>query len=278
MQRNRANGPPTTSSRDREGIDVADMHLAAFAENIDSAGVFAFVAALADARLFTQGDDLRVPGQNKIFAVAGGADAVVQPRFRFTSPTLDELTRYEISAINSQNAAGVEPDSPAKLDDLRMGMLELSPDEILQVELNNNSAAVQDQWALVWFTDAKPEPVTGGRPFTVRATGTTTLVDIAWTSVTITLDENLPPGEYDVIGLRPESLGCVAARVIFRTGAFMRPGALGCDTVLDILPSMFRHGELGVWGSFPFTQLPAIEFLSVIADTAETVHLDLIRR
>lgn len=257
---------------------MADMHVAGFAENIDSAGAFAFLAALTDARLFTQGDDLRVPTQNRVFAVAAGGDAVVQPRFRLTSPTLDELTRYEIVAVNSQNGAGVEPDSPAKLDDLRMGMLELASDEILQAELLNNPGAAQDQWCLVWFTDSRPEPVTNGRPFTVRATGTTTLVDITWTSVTLTLDENLPPGNYDVIGLRPESAGCVAGRVVFRTGAFMRPGALGCDSVLDILPSMFRHGELGVWGSFPFTQLPAVEFLSVIADTAENVHLDLIRR
>ncbi len=257
---------------------MADMHLAGFAENLDAAGAFVNLAALTDARLFTQGDDLRVPSNNLVFAAAGGADGVVAPRIRLTSPTLDELTRYEIAPLNVQNAAGVEPDSPPKIDDMRDNPLTLSPDEILQCELNNNSAAAQDQWALVWFTDMRPEPVRAGRAFTVRATGTTTLVDITWTSVTVTLDDNLPPGEYDVIGLRPESAGCVAGRYVFRTGAFMRPGALGADVSSDITHPMFRHGQLGVWGTFPFTQLPAIEFLSVIADTAEVVHMDLIRR
>ena len=122
-----------------------------------------------------------------------------------------------------------------------------------------------------------PTPVTAGRQFTLRATGTTTLVDIAWTDVGLTLDENLPPGNYQVVGLRPESAGCVAGRVVFRTGSQDRPGALGTDSILDIQHQMFRHGQLGVWGEFPFTQIPGIEFLSVIADTAETVHLDLIR-
>lgn len=254
------------------------IHLAGFAENIDSAGVFANLAALADTRLLTQGDNLRVPTLNQIILAAGGADGVVAPRIRLNSPTLDALTNYEISPLNSQDAAGVEPDSPAKLDDLRHRPLMLGLDELLTCELNNNPAAVQDQWALVWFADGVPNPLTGGGSFTVRGTGGTTLNDITWTAVTITLDENIPPGDYDVVGLRPESAGCVAARVIFRGADNWRPGALGCDLITDILPDVFRHGALGVWGSFPFTQLPAIEYFSVIADTAQVIHLDLVRR
>ena len=253
------------------------QHLAGWLEDIDPAGAFVNLAALVDQRLFTQGDDIRVPSLNMIILAAGGADAIVQPRLRLDSPTLDAIVRYEISPLNSQDAAAVEPDSPQKLDDLRMAPLLLGVDEILQVQLLSNPAAVQDQWALVWFADVAPQPVTGGRPFTVRMTGTTTLVANAWTTVVMTLDENLPPGNYQVIGLRPESLGCVAGRLVFRTGEFWRPGALGVDTVLDIQDPVFRHGSLGVLGEFPFTQLPAIEFLSVIADTVETVHLDLIR-
>lgn len=253
------------------------QHLAGFLEDIDPAGVFVNLAALADQRLFTQGDDLRVPPLNMVVAAAGGADAVVQPRLRLDSPTLDQMVRYEISPLNSQDAAAVEPDSPQKMDDLRRAPLLLGVDEILQVQLLSNPAAVQDQWALLWFADQVPQPVSGGRPFTVRATGTVTLTVNVWSTVDITLDENIPPGNYQVIGLRPESLGCVAGRLIFRTGDFWRPGALGVDTVIDIQHSMFRHGEMGVLGEFPFTQLPAIEFLSVIADTVETVHLDLIR-
>ena len=222
------------------------FHTGAFAENIDSANAFANIAAVADDRLFTQGDDMRVPELNRLIAAAGGADAVVQPRMRLSSPTLDEMTRYEISPLNSQDAAGVEPDSPQKVDDMRINPLLLGVDEILQCELLNNPAAVQDQWAVLWFADGSPTPETQGRQFTVRATGTTTLVDITWTSVTVTLDDNLPPGNYNVVGLRPESLGCVAARYIFRTGAFFRPGALGVDTVIDIQHPMFRHGGLRV--------------------------------
>lgn len=256
---------------------MAPMHLAGFAEDIDPAAAFANLAALVDDRLFTQGDDIRVPDLNRVILAAGGADAIAEPRMRLTSPTLDELTRYEISPLNSQDAAHVEPDSPPKIDDLRGNPLLLGVDEILQCELNNNPAAVQEQWCLLWFADQAPAPVQAGRPFTVRGTGTTTLVDLAWTPVNITLDDNLTPGNYQIIGLRPESLGCVAARVINRLGDNNRPGALGMDTIRDIGSPIFRHGALGVWATFPFTQLPAFEFFAVIADTVETIHLDLIR-
>ena len=253
------------------------QHLAGWLEDIDPAGAFANLTALVDQRLFTQGDDLRVPPLNMVIAAAGGADGVVAPRLRLDSPTLDAMVRYEISPLNSQNAAAVEPDNPQAMDDLRMAPLLLGVDEILQVQLLSNPAAAQDQWALIWFADIVPQPVSGGRPFTVRATGTTTLTVNVWSTVDITLDENIPPGNYQVIGIRPDSLGCVAGRLIFRTGDFWRPGALGVDAALDLQHPMFRHGAMGVLGEFPFTQLPAIEFLSVVADTVETVHLDLIR-
>lgn len=253
------------------------QHLAGWLEDIDPAGLFVNLTALADQRLFTQGDDLRVPPLNLVFAGAAGMDGVVEPRARVTSPTLDELTRYEIAPVNSQDAAAVEPDSPQKVDDMRLSPAQLGVDEILQAEILSNPAAAQDQWVLLWFADQVPTQVTGGRPFTARMTGTTTLTVNVWSFVDMVLDDNIPPGRYQVLGLRPESLGCVAGRIVFRTGEFWRPGALGVDTVLDIQHPMFRHGALGVWGEFPFTQLPAIEFLSVIADTVETVHIDLVR-
>ncbi len=256
---------------------MAPMHLAGFAEVHDAAAVFSNVAALADDRLFTQGDDLRVPTLNQVILAAAGADGVVAPRARLVSPTLDELVRYEISPINITNALPVEPDTPQAIDDLRMSPLVLGVDELLNAQLNNNPGAAEEQWILLWFADSPPNPVSAGRGFTVRATGTTTLGVIIWTSVTITLDENLPPGNYQIIGLRVESPACIAGRIILRTGDFQRPGALGTDLISDLAFPPFRHGGLGVWGEFPFTQLPAVEFLAGVADTAQTVHLDLIR-
>ena len=111
---------------------------------------------------------------------------------------------------------------------------------------------------------------------TVRGTNTDTLTVDTWTQGNLTLDEALPPGNYGVVGMRAQSAGLVAARVVFRTGAQYRPGVLGSDTAGDLDQNGARGGDWGLWGTFPFTQTPAIEFLSVSADSSQVVLLDLI--
>ena len=142
-------------------------------------------------------------------------------------------------------------------------------------EILSNPAAAQRQWLVLWLADGPPAPATG-RVFTVRATGATTLVLDQWTLVPLTLIENLPRGRYALVGMRARSAGAVAARVV-GIGWRWRPGVLGCDAQGDLDHPMFRMGGLGVFGEFEDTDLPQIEFLSTVADTAEDVYLDLIQ-
>lgn len=252
------------------------MHLAAYLEDLDSAGVFANIAALDDNRLFTQGDDLRVPALNQVIMLAGGADNAVAARMRLNSPTLDALVRHEIVPLN-QATGDVEPGSPPAIQKMLGSPLILGVDEILTCDLNNDPGAVADQWCLVWFSDGPVQPVAAGNIFTVRATSATALVARVWSTVNINLDENLPPGDYAVVGLRAESASMIAARVVFRTGEQWRPGTIGCDLPADLTDPVFRAGALGIWGEFPFTQLPAMECLADLADAAQIFHIDLIR-
>lgn len=253
------------------------IHLGGFMESIDPAGAFANLAALSDDRLFTSGDDLRVPSLNQVLMVAAGVASGATKGARLTSPTLDALVRLIVAPYNGGNDGNVEPDSPPAVLDLTSNPLALGVDEILQAEVDSDPTAAAYQWVLLWFSDGAPTPVSGQPVFTARATGSTTLTAGAWTSVNITLDENLPPGNYQVVGLRAQSAGLVAARIVFRTGAQWRPGVLGCDADTDLDMPHARYGGLGVLGEFPFTQLPAVECLSVSADTSETVYLDLVR-
>ncbi len=252
------------------------FHLGGFEEDLDSAGVFANVAALADDRLFTQGDDLRVPELNRVIFMAAGAESTVAPRVRLTSPTLDAGVRPEIVPLNI-GTADIEPASPHAIMDMRENPLSLGVDEILQAEINNNPGTIIRQWVLLAFADGPVQPISGQEILTVRAVGATTLVAETWTSVNIVLDENLTPGNYQLVGLHALGATLVAARVIFRTGNQWRPGCLGVDLIQDLADPMFRAGRLGVWGEFPFTQIPAMECLAVAADTAQVFHLDLIK-
>lgn len=254
------------------------FHTAAYYESIDPAGAFNDLTPVADQRLFTAGDNIRVPSLNAIAMIAGGAENTVAPRMRLYSPTIEQLARYEVSPLNVAAAGAVEPGSPQRIVDLRRAPLVAGVDENLRAELLSNPAAAQIQWAAVWFADGPIQPVDAPGEFTVRGTSATALVAGSWTAVNLTLDDEIPPGVYAVVGMRSSSAGCIAARLNFLAGENpWRPGVLGVDAEDDLQDPIFRHGGLGVFGTFPFTQLPQVEFLSISADAAEIVYLDLVK-
>jgi hypothetical protein len=254
------------------------MHLAGFLASIDSAGAFAAVTPLADPMLFIQGNNIRVPGDMPgILWAAGGADGVVIPRWRLTSPQLIAEGRPEIKPLNVQNAAAVVPDSPPGIEWFMENILNLKADELLFAELNNNPAAAQVQWLLTQFADKVPAPIVNAPIRTHRATSTTAAVANAWTNVVIAFDDNLPEGTYAVVGLRPQSTTMIAARMVFQSDANHRPGALGSATAQGKTDKLFRMGRLGEWGRFPFQLLPTIDVLCTAADAAQEFEVDLIR-
>ncbi len=242
----------------------------------DPGGAFNALTALADQHVTVTGDDIRIPTLNQIIAVAGGAENAVAPRMRLVSPSLRRRSNFLISPLNVAAAAAVEPGSPQAVVDLRSQPLPLVLNENLNAEVLSDPVAVQVQWAVVWLADGPVAPVTGA-VFSVRATSSTALTANVWSNVAITFDEDLPRGRYQVVGLRPQSAGCIAARLVFVGGAGWRPGALGTDAVEDIQHWMFRYGMLGVYGEFEDIEPPTVDFLSVSADATQELYLDLIQ-
>lgn len=251
------------------------FHTAAFQESVDPAGAYNALTAVPDQQIRVQGDDLFVPDLNQLVAVAGGVETTVESFLRLVSPSLRGRSRFQIEPFNTGAAAAVEPLSPHRVTDLRTSPLVLVPQETLNAECNSNPAAAQIQWCVVWFADA-PIALATGAIFSVIATGATALVANTWTNVPLTFDEDLPRGRYAIVGGRFRSAGCVAGRVVF-VGGRWRPGALGVDAQDDLEHPMFRAGGLGIWGEFEDVDTPSVDFLSVSADAAEDVTLDLIQ-
>lgn len=251
------------------------FHTAAFLESVDPAGVFNALTALADQQLTIAGDDLRVPELSSVIAVAGGIETAAESFLRLSSPSLRIRGLFQVEPFNTGAAAAIEPASPHRVCDLRRIPLPLVRNESLNAETDSNPAAAQIQWCIVWFAGAAPAPVEGGI-FTVRATNGSTLVAGVWTNGALTFIEDLPRGRYQVVGMRARSAGLVAARLSF-VGGRWRPGCLGTDAQDDIEHPMFRYGGLGVWGEFDDLEPPTVDFLSVSADTAQDVYLDLIQ-
>lgn len=247
----------------------------AFYQSVDPAGAYVQLAAPADPHVTVNTPRILVPSLSQVVAVACMLENTVEPLARLVTPSLFEHNRFQLSPINGQGAAAVEPDSPQKVIDLRSTPVPLIRGEGMTCEVSSNPAAAQIQSVIVWLADGPIVPVTG-QVYTIRASSSTALVAGTWSNVALTFDEDLPRGRYQVVGFRPLSAGMLAARLVFVGGSF-RPGALGVDTNLDLQHPMFRYGGMGVYGEFEDSEPPTVDCLSVSADAAQTFHLDVIQ-
>tara|TARA_Y100000310_G_C20463890_1_gene706675 strand:- start:40 stop:807 length:768 start_codon:yes stop_codon:yes gene_type:complete len=249
--------------------------LAGFAEDIDAAGAEVLITALADAHLFAQGDNLRVPILNKLIGAFGGLASGGAGLMRLASPSLRDMNRLTISPLNGLGDADVEPSDPPAVMDFRLNPRLLDVDEILQVTIDQDSTAAAFQWLLLMLADGQPTKVSG-EIIKVRATSATTVTARAWSTTILTFTDTLPTGRYQVVGLRAVGATMIAARFVFKPGTW-RPGCIAADIQTTIDHPMFRNGELGVWGEFESVTPPDIEVLCDVADTAQTYDLDLIK-
>lgn len=247
----------------------------AFFEASIPGATFAPIAAVADQHVRVVGDDIQVPTLNQIVAIAGGISAATAiHQLRISAPSLRERGLYQVAPLNVA-ATDVEPASPHAIIDLRDNPLVLVNGEQMNADAIGDPAAVQEQWCVVWLADGPIVPVKGN-VFTIRVTGATALGIGAWTNVALTFTEDLPRGRYRIVGLRPQSAGCIAARAVFVGGGW-RPGALGCDVVEDHQSNIFRGGNLGDFGEFEDIEPPTLDFLSISADATQAAYLDLIQ-
>lgn len=248
--------------------------LAGFGEDIDAAGATVNIAALADAHLFAQGDNLRVPELSQLIGVFAGIGSGGDGFVRLDSPSLRRTNRLRVSPLNHLADSDAEPSDPPAVVDMHINPRELDFDELLQVFIDSDTSAAAFQWAFVLFGDgvqAQPSgPIT-----TVRATSSTAAVARVWSTVSLSFTDTLPTGRYQAVGLRGVSASGIAARYVFKPGTW-RPGCIMSDTQITIDNPLFRNGTLGVWGEFESTTPPDIEVLCDLADSTQVFDLDLI--
>lgn len=241
----------------------------AFSESQDSA-VLVNIAAVADPHVRVSGDDIYVPGPLPFLAGYhfGGANFT---QGQIASPTLRKPANIDVEPADLAD----EPGSPPAMHDLFSSPKALEGGEAINCLMAEDAAGASRVNAILWFCDGPIAPVTGDI-FTIRATGAATLVANAWTNGALTFSQTLQKGTYQVVGMRAASTGLRAARLV-SPGETWRPGCLGCDADGDIDAQVFRKGKAGIWATFSHDAPPTVDFFSASADTAEVVHLDLIR-
>lgn len=243
--------------------------LVGWTESQDSASLVN-VAALADPHVRVSGDDVVVPANlNFVFGVYAIGSAIT--RAQLVSPSIRRRYPFEVTPVE----IAAEPADPVKYFPFPQSPVQLDPDESLNFQAAENGAGANQSTGLAWLSDGPISPIVGSEIFTIRATNTSTLGAYAWTNGALTFNDSLPSGDYAVVGMRASSAGLIAARLVFSQYPW-RPGCIGMDTLGEVGAPCFRMGQLGEWGTFSHNTPPTVDFLSLSADTSQTVDLDLI--
>jgi hypothetical protein len=254
----------------------------AFYESRTGTTALSEVAALADQHVAVNGDNITVPPSwNQILAAWAGmsnaTDTLVSARL--SAPSMRDKTLLDLANLEAIAAGGtLEPSSPTPLNVFLDRTVQLVSGEFLNLLMAaTGTTAANLCTGVVFLGDGNYNNPYAGQPIqTVRATAATTLVANAWTACTLTLDQQLQAGRYAIVGMRAQSAGAKAARLVMQETA-ARPGVIAYDSNGDIEHPMFRSGHMGLFGTFVHTAIPQVEFLSLSADTAETVWLDIVK-
>lgn len=227
------------------------------------------IAGMTDTKYQVTGDDIRVPKDyNKL--IAAYVVGATMTRAQLKSPSINKRAPLELAPID----ATAEPVSRPPLIKMIDNPFTLDSGEALNALTTNTATAGDDQSILVWLANSKITPIKDSSEFPVRATGTTTLTADAWSNVSLTLDQDLEVGTYEILGVKIIGATVLAARLIFSKDE-MRPGVIGSDVITDIDEEVFRHGNLGVWGEFEHDTPPKLEVYAAAGDTAQTVIFDV---
>jgi hypothetical protein len=229
------------------------FHVIAFRESRSAAATLDTVTPVSDPVGTIIRETYIVPAYRNIVAVNGGCIECTE--MKITAPSIRDEGDFQVTPIETSDTPTVEQ----KIIDLRVNPLALEVGEGLSVLASNSApgaGATADVYCIVFLSDAAIAPVTG-RILTVKATASGTLTAGAWTNLPISFAVDLPVGTYQVVGMRAESAGLIAARLVSPEVPY-RPGVLGRHSATEEELSMFRYGKFGAFLSFAHNRPPTV--------------------
>ena len=245
------------------------FHLVAYDSSIANGSVFLQVNAVAPDPFSNPQNNNYVIGDLQ-YIVGASMFGVTAQRMQLRSPTLVQVFNSDVSPVRTSTLGANT--FPNWLD-LGDSPLKLKNSEQLSVFVIQGNAGAEREYCAVLLADGPLKPVYGPF-FTVRFTGTTTLVADAWTTCVLTAEQNLQVGTYTVVGAHVQT----ATGVYFRLGTQgypWRPGGVVGSANTSPDPLNQRLGGWGPWFTFKNTQTLALDVLATAGDTAETVELDV---
>ena len=245
------------------------LSLVGWSAAVDQVAIAA-IAAIPDPHVRVNVNDIIVPSDipNLVGIYANGVNIT---RCQMASPSLRRFLNLESSPID----ISATPQTPFRFTSLASDPILLDGEEALDALTSENGAGATRMNVFAWLADG-PIDTVDGDVRTVRVTATQLLVPFNWTNGALTFDQQLPAGEYMIVGGRFNSAGLLAWRCVL-PGNPWRPGGIGVTSDGGAEGMTFRVGNFGAWGSFRHNTPPTIDFCSATADSSETGHLDIIK-
>lgn len=208
-----------------------------------------------DQHIKVVGDGIYVGEFNHIIGAMACLGTSVTHAF-LVSPSLRRVNPFQIRPID----IALYPDGELHHCVSSRLAIPLEINEALEAWFYSTAVGAEQGTVIVWLAPGAVTPVQG-KMYTVRFSCVIASTAGLWYFSEIDFIDELPVGNYDVVGA---SLVCDTA-VAFRfvpVGAYYRPGAPASKDVEFSDNLAFRFGALGTWFTFNTVQAPGIEVIS----------------
>lgn len=234
---------------------------------------YSAVAPVADPVLFSSGNIFFVGILQNLLGAY-----LLSPtgdKSKIFTPSVLSISPHQITPID-QTANTLPQNNPPRIFNLATPK-KLLPNEGMELDSSNtSSSATTRAVGLVWLSDGAVTPATG-EIVTVRATITSSATGFTWQNASMTLDNTLAAGTYNIVGARLEGTHAIAFRFVFQGSSAVRPGGLAVTSSTQIESYEQRNGRLGVWGTFTNFTIPTVDIMSNGSSDSCILYIDLIK-
>lgn len=243
----------------------------AHSESLDAGAAFTRIAAVPDNHMRTDGDGIVIGEFNRLIGGYACCGATVT-EVRYQSPS---LRRHNPCYIRPLELAITPAGIPVHGVDPAVS-IPLDTNEMLEVEENGDPAAAEQVSVATFLGTGQITPV-NGKIITVNFTITLAQVVSSWQFSEITFPDELPVGDYEIVGAEFVISGGVVARFVPK-GEIHRPGAPVVAAGNFGANTPFRFGKMGTWMRFNTIRPPGVEVLGSVAAGSATYqcYMDVI--
>lgn len=228
------------------------------------------LTGVTDNHVRVSGDDVYIPAFNNLVAVYAIGDGL--GRAQLDSPSLRDFVKLDIHPVTDASTTSAIPKVQVKATN----PVVLATNEGLNasVTMTEDPGSLR-QNVFTFLSDGAIAPVSG-EIHTVRFTATNVTDEYTWADSTLTFDQTLPVGRYQIVGMEIYGKNLIFARLV-PVGSFWRPGIPGSTATSTEEMTAFRNGNFGVFCEFDQLTPPSLE-LFASADTDDVVgFMDLIK-